>query len=61
MYDHAIVFAQELIRKIKPYLFEDKQVDLNTVFSNLSFNSGIACDHQEGMKYFKNYRKKDNK
>ena len=33
------------------YLFEDEDIDLSRVFTNLSFNTGINCDHEEEMKY----------
>jgi len=57
LYDQAYLFALELIREVDKYIHKDKQVDLSTVFTNLSFNSGIACDHHDKMKYFNNYRK----
>lgn len=60
LYDQALQFALEMIRTITPYIFEDKTVDLDTVFPNLSFNSGVECDHQSKMKYFTSYLEKGN-
>lgn len=57
LHDQAVIFAHELIEKVRQYIFEDKDIDLSKVFTNLSFNSGIDCDQPIPMKYFKNYRK----
>jgi hypothetical protein len=61
LYDQGKNFAIELITKVNMYLSGNNQVDLNTVFTNLSFNSGIACDHDEPFQYFHNYLKKTTK
>ncbi|MBU1020101.1 MAG: zinc dependent phospholipase C family protein [Firmicutes bacterium] len=58
LYDQAVIFAKDLIEKTNAYIWENQDIDLNTVFTNLSFNSGLPCDHKEPMKYFSNYRKK---
>jgi len=57
LYDQAVIFATKLITEVSQYLFEGKTIDLNKLFTNLSFNSGVACDHKDPMKYFDNYRK----
>lgn len=59
LYDQAMVFATDMITKVHQYIFENANIDLNTVFTNLSFNSGLPCDHQGTMQYFEIYRKKD--
>jgi len=57
IYDQAVKFASDMIEKVMLYLFEDEDIDLSRVFTNLSFNTGINCDHEEEMKYFNIYRK----
>jgi len=57
LYDQAVIFAIKLITEVSLYLFEGKTIDLKKFFTNLSFNSGMPCDHKEPMKYFNNYRK----
>jgi len=58
LYDQAEQFALSIMAKVSAHILEDKSIDLDTVFTNLSFNSGIACDHHDKMKYFNNYQKK---
>ena len=57
LYDQAVKFASELIKNIRLYIYEDEDIDLSKVFTNLSFNTGINCDHEGEMKYFNIYRK----
>lgn len=57
LYDQAVIFASNMIEKVMLYIFEDEDIDLSTVFTNLSFNTGINCDHEGEMKYFNIYRK----
>ena len=57
LYDQSIIFATELIESVNQYIYEDMDIDLSKVFTNLSFNSGIDCDHKDEMKYFNIYRK----
>jgi hypothetical protein len=57
IYDQAVKFASDMIEKVMLYIFEDEDIDLSTVFTNLSFNTGLNCDHGEEMKYFNIYRK----
>lgn len=55
--EKARVFALKLIRQVDAYLYDNKDVELKKVFTNLSFNSGMDCDLHDEMKYFNNYRK----
>lgn len=57
LYDQAVKFATEIMENVKLYIYEDEDIDLTKVFTNLSFNTGINCDHKEEMKYFNVYRK----
>lgn len=57
LYDQAVLFAKEMIEKVDAYLWQKQDIDLKTVFTNLSFNTGLPCDQGEPMKYFHNYRK----
>jgi len=57
LFNEAKVFAHEIIKNVREYLLDSEKVDLKTVFTNLSFNSGMNCDLKEEMKYFNNYRK----
>ena len=57
MYDHAQVMAHEIIGNINDYIFDNKDVDLDKVFTNLSFNSGLDCDQEKPFQYFDIYRK----
>lgn len=57
LFNQAKVFALDLIKKVREYIVEDKNIDLDKVFTNLSFNSGIDCNIHEPMKYFDNYQK----
>ncbi len=57
LYDQAVIFATKLITDVSKYLFTNETIDLTKLFTNLSFNSGLACDHPNPMKYFNKYRK----
>jgi hypothetical protein len=57
MFEKAKVFAHSLITQVDAYLYDIKEVDLESVFTNLSFNSGLDCDLHDEMKYFRNYKK----
>lgn len=59
LYADALDFAHELIEKVDRYL-GGEEVDLKTVFTNLSLNSGMDCDHSKPFQYFKAYRPKNN-
>lgn len=55
LYDEAVVFAIQLLDQVDAYLAGNK-IDLNTVFTNLSFNSGVDCTRSHPFQYFCNYR-----
>jgi hypothetical protein len=55
LYDQAVKFASEMIENVRLYIYEDEDIDLSKVFTNLSFNKGINCDHEGEMKYFYNF------
>jgi len=57
LYDQAVKFASEIIENVRLYIYEEEDIDLSKVFTNLSFNTGINCDHEGEMKYFNIYRK----
>ena len=57
LYDQGKNFAIDLITKVNMYLSGSKAIDLNNVFTNLSLNSGIDCDHEGPFQYFNIYRK----
>ena len=57
LYDQAITFANEMISKVTDYILKNKDIDLTEVFTNLSYNSGLPCDHTRPFKYFNIYRK----
>lgn len=57
IYDQALIFARSMIEKVILYIMKDEAIDLDTVFTNLSFNTGVNCDQKEEMKYFNIYRK----
>lgn len=57
MFEHAKVFALNLIQQVDAYVHDKKEVHLEEVFTNLSFNSGLDCDLHDEMQYFDIYRK----
>lgn len=57
LFNQAKVFALSLIKSVNKYIFDDKIVNLDDVFTNLSFNSGLNCDLHDEMKHFNIYRK----
>lgn len=57
LFEKARIFALGLIKEVDAYLKDTKSVDLEDVFTNLSFNSGLDCDLHDEMKHFNNYRK----
>lgn len=56
LYDQALVFATDMMTKVNRYLAGDDTIDLKTIFTNLSYNSGVACDHPQAMRHFAVYR-----
>ncbi len=57
LFEKARLFAHNLIRQVDAYLGNGDEPNLDDVFTNLSFNSGLDCDLPDEMKYFNNYRK----
>ena len=57
LYDQAAKMATTIIEEVSAYLYEDKTIDLPSLFENLSYNTGINCDQLKPMKYFNIYRK----
>ncbi|MCK5387671.1 MAG: zinc dependent phospholipase C family protein [Candidatus Izimaplasma sp.] len=57
LFDQANEMASNIIKEVSLYLFEDKTIDLNKLFTNLSYNTGLDCDQVEPYKYFNIYRK----
>ena len=58
LYDNSnVIYNLELINQVDAYLYDTKEVNLEEVFTNLSFNSGLDCDLHDEMKHFNNYRK----
>jgi hypothetical protein len=55
IYNDAIRFARELIEQVHRYI-DGEPVDLNTVFTNLSFNSGVKCEDSYPFQYIHAYR-----
>jgi hypothetical protein len=58
LYDQALARTSQMIEKVNQYIFDNETIDLNKVFGNLSYNSGIDCDHDQTMKHLNIYRKK---
>ena len=57
LFEKARVFALNLIKQVDDYLHDKNKVNLEDVFTNLSFNTGLDCDLHDKVKYFNNYRK----
>ena len=57
LFEKARVFALNIIKEVDAYLNDTKTIDLDQVFMNLSYNSGLDCDLHVEMKHFNNYRK----
>lgn len=57
LYDQARELSVKTIEEVSQYLFEDKTIDLNKLFTNLSYNTGMNCDQGTAMQYFNIYRK----
>ncbi len=57
LYDQAVKEAGYIIDEVTQFLFDDKTIDLNKLFTNLSYNTGLNCDQGKHMEYFNIYRK----
>ncbi len=58
LYDQARLFALDMIPKTMKYIAGNKSINLNSVFENLSFNSGLDCNQDKPFQYYNIYRKK---
>jgi hypothetical protein len=58
LYLKAFIRAFELINQTRAYILENKEVDLEKLFKNLSLNSGIDVDIKHKMRYFNLFIKK---
>ncbi|MEC9484341.1 MAG: zinc dependent phospholipase C family protein [Candidatus Izemoplasma sp.] len=58
LYDQAKEFVLNILDTVLPYIEGKGTVDLSTVFTNLSFNTGINCDRGSKMKYIQIYTEK---
>lgn len=56
LFQDAKIFALSAIASTLKYL-NGEEIDLTTVFTNLSFNTGIDCDDERELQYFNIYRK----
>ena len=59
LYQDALKFANQLLDQVDRYLAGD-DIDLSTVFDNLSLNSGVDCDHSQPFQYIQIYRPQNN-
>ena len=57
LFNQAKAFALSIITKIDDYINEDKVINLDTVFTDLSFNSGMKCELGMDFKYLNIYNK----
>ena len=55
LYQKASQFFKELMTKVDAYI-NSEPIDLDDVFTNLSFNSGMECTCTDNMTYFKKYK-----
>ena len=53
--EEGYTFAKDITSKVHRYIFDNAKMDLETVFTNLSFNSGVDCNHHNAMQHFKAY------
>ena len=58
LYDQANGFVHDILDKVIPYIMGKGTVDLSTIFTNLSYNTGIDCDRGSEMKYIQIYTEK---
>lgn len=59
LYQDALVFADKLLSEVDDYL-AGMNIDLKTLFTNLSLNSGVECSQSFPFQYFAIYRPKNN-
>lgn len=59
LYQEGLLFANQLLDQVDDYL-AGNDIDLKTVFTNLSLNSGVECSQSFPFQYFQIYRPKNN-
>ena len=52
--EKAKVFAIDLINKSYSYIYLDEDINLDAVYTNLSYLTGLECEKSKEMRYFKN-------
>lgn len=60
IFEQAKEYALNIFTKVNAYINQNKQVDLDTVFTDLSFNTGVDCKYGMNFKYVDIYNKKNN-
>lgn len=55
LYEEAKVDALRILQEVDLYLFEDKPIDFEKLFPNLSFNTGVDCLLGDELKYIQPY------
>jgi hypothetical protein len=59
LYQEALIFADNLLSQVDDYIAGMK-IDLKTIFTNLSLNSGVECSQSFPFQHFHIYRPKNN-
>lgn len=52
LYDEALNEAYYIITEVNKYFFENKKININNLFNNKSYITGINCDSKLKSKYF---------
>lgn len=54
LYIIALGKTINIINEINKYIYENKKIDINNLFGNLSYSSGVDCSKKIKYKYFQN-------
>lgn len=57
LYEMAKDKLNQMISKLDEYLYNNQKIDLNTLYEDLSYETGLDLSKNQEMKYFVNYRK----
>lgn len=57
IFAEAKVFALQMITDVDNYINHNQDIDLDEVFTDLSFNTGVSCDLGMDFEYLNIYRK----